>query len=374
MELWDVYDIHRRKMGYKLVRCTPDEMPAGCAYRPALAPSGKLDLRPEEYHLSAHVWFVNSNGELLIQKRAENKRHMPGVWAACGGAALAGEDSLTAAVRESYEEMGIIVDPKRLVRILTYTAPERHSHMDVYIYRYECDPDDLTLQKEEVSRAGWFSLEDVTGKRFTDEQFRRYTYLDILYEFVHFNTIWQRRGFIDPGAPRKFNETVDVYDIRGNATGRVMQRGAAQPYGEYYRTAQVWFVGSDGRVLLQRRSMSCAFKPGYYGITGGIVESGETEQDAARREVLEELGLKLDERNMFCLCSYVGRYSLCTVYVVNQDIAADEMRLQKDEVASVEFISADMLSAYSSAPNFLRPPYLPMVTSVMRVMERSRHS
>ena len=106
MELWDVYDIHRRKLGYKIARCTPDELPADCEYRPALAPSGKLNLRPEEYHLSVHVWFINSKGELLIQKRAENKRHMPGVWAACGGAAMSGESTIDAAIRESYEEMG----------------------------------------------------------------------------------------------------------------------------------------------------------------------------------------------------------------------------------------------------------------------------
>ena len=30
MELWDVYDIHRRKLGYKIARCTPDELPADC--------------------------------------------------------------------------------------------------------------------------------------------------------------------------------------------------------------------------------------------------------------------------------------------------------------------------------------------------------
>ncbi|MFR2458403.1 MAG: NUDIX domain-containing protein [Christensenellales bacterium] len=373
MELWDVYDIHRRKLGYKIARCTPDELPADCEYRPALAPSGKLNLRPEEYHLSVHVWFINSKGELLIQKRAENKRHMPGVWAACGGAAMSGESTIDAAIRESYEEMGIIVDPARLIRILTYTAPERHSHMDVYIYKYECDPATLTLQTEEVSRAGWFSLDELTGKCFTDEQFRRYTYMDILYEFVKFNVKWQRAGFIDPGATRKLDEIVDIFDIRGGATGRTMLRGSAQPYGDYFRAVQVWFIGSDGSVLLQRRSMRCAFKPGYFAVTGGVLKSGETELEAARREVREELGLTIDERNMFCLCAFIGKCSHYTVYVVNQDVQSDELRLQKEEVASVEFVSADMLNAYSDADNFLRPPYMPMVISAMRVMERARH-
>ena len=93
----------------------------------------------------------------------------------------------------------------------------------------------------------------------------------------------------------------------------------------------------------------------------------------ARREVREELGLTIDERNMFCLCAFIGKCSHYTVYVVNQDVQSDELRLQKEEVASVEFVSADMLNAYSDADNFLRPPYMPLVISAMRVMERARH-
>lgn len=372
MEFWDVYDIRRRTLGYRLARCTEAELPEDCDCRAALAPSGKLQLLPEEYHLSVHVWFINARGELLIQKRAENKRHMPGVWAACGGAVMAGEDSLTAAVRESYEEMGIIVDPAKLTRILTYTSPERHSHMDVYIYQYECNPDDLTLQVEEVSRAGWFSLDELTGKTFTDEQFRRYTYMDILHDFVKSHAAWQRAGFIDPGARRIQPETVDVYDVRGKLTGLTMARGAAQPFGDYFRDVHIWFISSDGRVLLQRRSMHCAFKPGYFAATGGVAQSGETPLEAAKREVREELGLTLDERNLFRLCEYVGECCLCTVFVANQDVSSDELRLQKDEVSAVEFVSSDMLRAFSESDNFLNPPYLPMVTSAMRVMERSR--
>ena len=119
--------------------------------------------------------------------------------------------------------------------------------------------------------------------------------------------------------------------------------------------------------------MRCAFKPGYFAVTGGVLKSGETELEAARREVREELGLTIDERNMFCLCAFIGKCSHYTVYVVNQDVQSDELRLQKEEVASVEFVSADMLNAYSDADNFLRPPYRPMVISAMRVMERARH-
>ena len=61
---------------------------------------GGNTLKPGEYHLVVHIWIVSSTGRFLIQRRAYSKKLMPGEWAATGGAAIAGEDSYTAARRE----------------------------------------------------------------------------------------------------------------------------------------------------------------------------------------------------------------------------------------------------------------------------------
>lgn len=57
------------------------------------------------------------------------------------------------------------------------------------------------------------------------------------------------------------------------------------------------FRPSDGKVLMTRRS-SYETSPGYWDFTGGSVEPGETEIEAAIREGREELGglpaLKID--------------------------------------------------------------------------------
>jgi 8-oxo-dGTP diphosphatase len=50
----------------------------------------------------------------------------------------------------------------------------------------------------------------------------------------------------------------------------------------------------DGRVLLQHRDSNPDIRwPGAWAIFGGHVEPGETPEDAARREIEEELGLRL---------------------------------------------------------------------------------
>ena len=123
---------------------------------------GGNTLKPGEYHLVVHIWIVSSTGRFLIQRRAYSKKLMPGEWAATGGAAIAGEDSYTAARRELYEELGIEGDQsslKKLVRI-----KRRNSLLDVWVITADVAEDELILQKSEVADAKWVSrdtLEDM---------------------------------------------------------------------------------------------------------------------------------------------------------------------------------------------------------------------
>ena len=88
VELWDVFDENGIPTGKTALR-------------------GRSVLAPGEYHLVVHIWVISKSGLFLIQRRADDKKLMPGEWAATGGAAVAGEDSLTAARRELLEELGI---------------------------------------------------------------------------------------------------------------------------------------------------------------------------------------------------------------------------------------------------------------------------
>ena len=89
MELWDVYNSSRDKVGKTAVR--GEGLEAG------------------EYHVVVHIWPVNDEGDFLIQKRAACV-WAPNIWATTGGSALAGEDSATACAREFCEEIGVEAD------------------------------------------------------------------------------------------------------------------------------------------------------------------------------------------------------------------------------------------------------------------------
>jgi 8-oxo-dGTP pyrophosphatase MutT (NUDIX family) len=61
------------------------------------------------------------------------------------------------------------------------------------------------------------------------------------------------------------------------------------------RSARVIVLDGDGRVLLLRARDSVCADLEWLLLPGGAVEAGETEGEAARRELYEETGLRVDE-------------------------------------------------------------------------------
>lgn len=53
-------------------------------------------------------------------------------------------------------------------------------------------------------------------------------------------------------------------------------------------------INEEGKVLIVKRSPTDKWMPSKYGLVGGGIEEGEEPIDAARRETMEEVGLKLE--------------------------------------------------------------------------------
>ncbi len=68
------------------------------------------------YHMSAHIYFVDSKGRLLFQKRSQNKASSKGKWqVSVNGHVDFGELPIAAAGREAEEEVGIRIDSDRFI-------------------------------------------------------------------------------------------------------------------------------------------------------------------------------------------------------------------------------------------------------------------
>ncbi len=141
---------------------------------------GGSSLKNGEYHLVVHIWPVSKSGALLIQRRSFKKKIMPGEWAVTGGSAIAGEDSLSAAKRELFEELGIKAELSLIKRI-----KKRNSLVDVYGCTVNVKTHELTLQKSEVQDARWVSNETLL-KMVEKGDFHNYgaEYFNIVTEFA----------------------------------------------------------------------------------------------------------------------------------------------------------------------------------------------
>lgn len=117
------------------------------------------------WHKSVHVWIINDKKEILFQKRCSEKKFFPGYWdCSFAGHIGAGEDSLTSAIREGQEELGLILNKNDLQYAFTikeqFTWKDIISRefVDVYIMKANIDVNNLTFQKEEVASAKYFDL------------------------------------------------------------------------------------------------------------------------------------------------------------------------------------------------------------------------
>lgn len=90
----------------------------------------------------------------------------------------------------------------------------------------------------------------------------------------------------DPG-----DELVDIVDADDNVIDTVTRR---RMRAEVLRHRAVYIAvqSSDGRLLVHQRSFAKDVRPGAWDIAvGGVVGAGETYDDAARREMAEEIGI-----------------------------------------------------------------------------------
>ena len=164
MEKWDILDCNGMPTGKTTMR-------------------GQCKLKAGEYHLVVHIWIVSPCGKFLLQRRSEQKKLMPGEWAATGGAAISGEDSYTAAGRELYEELGIESNNQDLIKLAR--IKRRNSLLDIWFINTDVEIDDLTLQQDEVSEAKWASREKLISM-INNGEFHNYgsEYFDTLFEEI----------------------------------------------------------------------------------------------------------------------------------------------------------------------------------------------
>lgn len=155
-------------------------------------------------------------------------------------------------------------------------------------------------------------------------------------------------------------ELLDVYDINRCFLGYVKIRKEKRADNEYFRSVHVWVKDAEGNFLIQQRPLNTNVYPGYWSITGGAIDAGESSWDACFRETCEEVGLTLKQENsqLIAELSEPDDWNfLVDVWLGVLDGIKPEFVLQKAEFLDAKWVSAKEVEALINnrklAPNVI---------------------
>ncbi len=146
MEVWDLYDSNKKVTGKTHIR--GEEIPDGY------------------FHSVVHVWIRNKDGQYLISKRSDTKSTYPGLYECVGGSVLVGETSEDGAIRETLEEVGIILQKNSGKIVYDKIRTTEHGIkmqdiMDVWLFEYDGELNLANATTDEVSEIAWMTIDEI---------------------------------------------------------------------------------------------------------------------------------------------------------------------------------------------------------------------
>ena len=143
-------------------------------------------------------------------------------------------------------------------------------------------------------------------------------------------------------------EMWDLYDEQGRKTGETWERSRAReiPEGRYHIVCDILIRHRDGEFLLTRRDPEKDVYPGCLEASaGGSALAGETPEEGARREMLEETGLTADKLELIGTTWRLKSRSVIYAYLAVVDCDKHSVRLQEGETVDYRWMDT---------PTFLR--------------------
>ena len=140
-ELWDIYDINKKKIGRTAERDV-------------------YQFKEGEYHIVVTGIIINSKNEILISKRAEHKKFGL-MWECSGGSILAGETSLEGIIRELKEELGIEFSKKEAIFLKEIRRDKiPPDFKDIWLFKKDIDEREIIFPDGEAIDAKWVTIDE----------------------------------------------------------------------------------------------------------------------------------------------------------------------------------------------------------------------
>ena len=257
------------------------------------------------WHREVAVWIENKSGEFLMQKRSDNKIILPGKWGLCAGHIYSGETDIEALSRIINKELNIEVNNYNFRYLITEkqkndgviyryykSAVIENYHDDYknknfknyYILRIDMPINKVIPNKEEVSEVKWMKINEIV--KLIKEGKTTFSNCDFAIDFLENLKI----------------DLLDVVDENNNLTGKIEEKYEIHNIGLWHRESLIFVGNKKDGILCYKRVNNTKFNPGkIVPFFGGHVLTGESYEDAAVREIEEEIGLKVDKKSLVFL-------------------------------------------------------------------------
>ena len=151
-------------------------------------------------------------------------------------------------------------------------------------------------------------------------------------------------------------EQFDLFDMYRIPTGELMDRGTQEPVDRYRQVVHVIIFNSRGEMLIQQRQPTKKAWPNMWDVSiGGGVVAGEKPNEAAERELKEELGIDFSFANVRPSFTSNFNNGFDDYYIVNMDLNLDDLTFQETEVKSADWASLEKIHKLIDANQFI--PY-----------------
>ncbi|WP_297804345.1 NUDIX domain-containing protein [uncultured Polaribacter sp.] len=163
------------------------------------------------------------------------------------------------------------------------------------------------------------------------------------------------------------DELIDIITSEGKPTGKTALKSEAHKNGWFHATVHIWLFTKDKKILLQKRAITKKVFPGLWDISvAGHVGAGEAILTAAKREIFEEIGLHIEEKNLIKIGTRIHQVSHPNgirdnehhhVFIAELKTPVSKLTMQPEEVAGLKLWNLKVLKETKNLENILLPRF-----------------
>lgn len=141
-------------------------------------------------------------------------------------------------------------------------------------------------------------------------------------------------------------ELIQIVDENGNFTGTIMDKEEAHDKNLLHNEVAVFIINNNKQVLLQKRSANKRFNPNKWALCAGHVDANESLENAALRELKEEVGLEipLEELHPIAEREFTlgdSNSHITYFFYAKSNKSEADFIIQKEELSEVKWFDLD---------------------------------